>query len=371
MLFNGAWGFTMPPNEPPPLLQRLAELSCPPMDWLWPGHLGSANLAMLDGDPGLGKSLLTLDLAARVSTGRCWPDGAPGRRPASVILIYDEDADSVVAARFNALEADSRRIFALSRSDEAGVLRLPADLERLEHCVEQTGAKLIVIDPIMAFLDRGVLLGNDADVRNALRPLAGLARDRACAILMVRHLNKQQGPQALYRGGGSIAFVAACRLGWLAGRDPHVEGRFVLAQTKNNYAPPQPSLCYRIADGPRIEWEGPSPWNANDLTSRPRARPARQRAYDFLRTFLANGPRLSREVWDASQALGIAQSTLERAKDDLHVHCQILPGKGKAFTYWRLHAHALVEGTFSPEIRESLRKLEEQWPAASPLDRCG
>jgi AAA domain len=123
---------------------------------------------------------------------------------------------------------------------------LPADLDLLEQAIVRTDARLVVIDPVMAFLDQSVMVNSDQSVRRTLAPLARLARIHRCAVLLVRHLNKQGGFHALYRGGGSIGLLAACRSGWLIGRDPHVPERRILAQVKNNLAGPQPSLAYEL-----------------------------------------------------------------------------------------------------------------------------
>jgi hypothetical protein len=137
-------------------------------------------------------------------------------------------------------------------------------LGRLEETLAQTGARLVVIDPIMAFWDRSVDVNSDAGVRRALQPLALAAEKFRCAILLVRHLNKDAGPRALYRGGASIAFVAACRLAWLVGPDPKMNERCVLALNKNNFGALSPSLTYALtADGPRVDWQGPAQWSAD------------------------------------------------------------------------------------------------------------
>lgn len=217
-----------------------------PIEWLWPGYLAAGSLAVLDGDPGLGKSLLTLDLAARVTTGRPWPDGAAASSPAAVLLLCAEDIETVVVARLQALGADLDRAYLWRHVHEHGWPRLPSDIGCLDEALEKTHGKLVIIDPIVAFLDKAVAMNSDAAVRRALLPLARLAEQRGCVILLVRHLNKNGGAHALYRGGGSIGIVAACRLAWLVGRDPRSEDRVILAQAKNNYSPRQPSLAYSL-----------------------------------------------------------------------------------------------------------------------------
>src|SRR5439155_26318473 len=116
-----------------------------------------------------------------------------------------------------ALGADLSHTYLWPRLEEPGLPSLPAEIGRVDQYVRETRARLVIIDPVMAFLDRTVMANSDANVRRALNPLAHLAEKYRCVILLVRHLNKDEGPNALYRGGGSIAFVAACRLAWLAG----------------------------------------------------------------------------------------------------------------------------------------------------------
>src|SRR5207249_502452 len=181
-------------------------------------------LAMLDGDPGLGKSLVALDLCARLSTGRPLPDGTPSPGPANAIILNGEDsaADTIVP-RLQALGADLGRVFVLEPEDDDPheLLRLPSGTGQLERALGETDARLVVIDPVMAFLDPSVLIASDQSVRRALLPLTRLAGRHDCAVKMVRHLNKRGTRQSLYRGGGSIGFLGACRSGWLIARHPH------------------------------------------------------------------------------------------------------------------------------------------------------
>jgi RecA-family ATPase len=338
-----------------------------PIEWLWPGYLAVGSLAILDGDPGQGKSLITLDLAARLTMGREWPDGVPMAEPASVLFLCDEDVDSVILARLKAAGADLARTFLWPRLDDPGLPRVPTDIARIDEALTQTGAKLLVIDPIVAFLDSTVQVSGDANVRRALRPLAGLAERHRCVILLIRHLNKRTENQSLYRGGGSIAFVAACRLAWLAGRDPKMEERCVLAQAKNNYAPKQTSLAYTLPkDGPRVDWQGPSLWSADELAAR-RARPSRRRARDFLRAFLEAGPRLSHEVWMAAAAERLSKKTVYRAKDELGIRYERISRRGERLDYWLMPGQEVPAGlSDTPEADELLRKLGEQWAGREP-----
>jgi hypothetical protein len=217
--------------------------------WLWPNRIPLGKLLILDGDPDLGKSLIALDLCARLSTGRPFPDGSPGIGPANALVLSAEDnpADTITP-RLDRLGADRKRIFIWQRErdDEVWPWRFPAQLDQLDAALGQSDARLAVIDPIMAFLDESVASANEQSVRRALAPMMDLAQKHHCALMMHRHLNKQGGTRAVYRGLGSVAFMAACRFAMLVAPDPQGPGRRILAQVRSSLAVPQPSLVYQL-----------------------------------------------------------------------------------------------------------------------------
>src|SRR5262245_16147272 len=318
-------------------LRTISSLTPRPLTWLWPKRLALGKLAMLDGDPGLGKSLLALDLCARLSTGRPFPDDSPGPGPAGSLLLSAEDGEhDTTRPRLQALGADLDRVFVLRPDDVLGrPLRLPAQLGLLDDALARTGALLMVLDPVIAFLDASACISNDQAIRQVLTPLALLAHRHACAVLLVRHLNKQAGARALYRGGGSIGLLGACRSGWLVARDPSDPDRRVLAQTKNNLAPPQPSLAFTVesSDGiPRLCWQGLSLLTADDLLSaRPPPEPVgrpRDRARAFLSAILEDGPQTVRAIWEAACEQGLSERTLYRARRQLQIRAETVEFDG-------------------------------------------
>ncbi len=362
-------------------IQPISELTPQPVDWLWPGRLALGKLAMLDGDPGLGKSLLALDLSARLSTGRPFPDDSPPPAVGNVIVLNAEDGErDTTRPRLLALGADLDRVFVL-RTDDTDLgppLRLPGQLSLLETALTRTAARLVVLDPVIAFLDASVCDRSDQAIRRALFPLAMLAARCACAVLMIRHLNKTTDGRALYRGSGSIGFLAACRSGWLVGRDPLQPEHRVLAQVKNNLAPPQPSLSFALHSSPaglHLHWLGPSSWSADDLlaaASVRRTRPQRDRAVDFLAAFLADGPRTSRDVWDAALAQGLSRRTMFRARRQLEVRVvPVREGRRKS-NYWLLPGQRVPSGhppdAALADLEARLAALQEEFPPPTPLD---
>jgi len=282
--------------------------------WLWPGYVPLGKLAFLDGDPGLGKSLITLDLAARVTRGRPMPDG--GRSdltgPASVIILAaEDDAGDTIVPRLVAAGADLSRVVLWEAVPDANggdtLPEFPTDAGLLLHLILEHRAALVVVDPVMAHLADHVDTRSDQQVRRALLPLKEAAEQTDAAVLCVRHLNKTPGGNPLYRGGGSIAFIGLARAGLMVGPDPDDETRHVLASTKSNLGPRPASLAYRVvadADGvPSIRWEGTVSLTARDLLRQEREpSPERQQVLAYVKgAGRPVGPK------DVADALGIAE----------------------------------------------------------------
>jgi len=349
-----------------------------PLSWLWQDRIPLGKLLILDGDPDLGKSLLALDFCARLSTGRPFPDGQAAPGPASALVLSAEDnpADTIVP-RLGRLGADLQRVFVWQRQrdDEEWPWRFPAQADRLDDALCRTDARLAVIDPIMAFLDDSVFSASDQSVRRALAPLMDLAEKHRCAMLMHRHLNKQGGGRAVYRGLGSIAFMATCRFAMLVGRDPLAPERCILAQVRSSLARPQPSLVYQLSavDGalPTVDWFGTSPISADEVLARAghRGRGPRDLAATFVEQFLAAGPRTSRDLWEAAQKAGLSARTLNRAKKELGIRCQRRHSDGRQVSYWLLPGQEVPGGdSLDPDLRRFFAEAEKKFPPLTPLD---
>jgi len=308
---------------------QLAKVRPEGVSYLWRPYIPDGKLTLIDGDPGDGKSTLTTDIAARVSTGSPMPDGTPPTTGNVLMLSAEDGIADTIRPRVDAAAGDPERIFVfhevIGEDERARPVELPGDLEHLRYLAVQHHVRLVTIDPLMAFL-AGVDSHNDQSVRRALHPLAKLAEDTGTAVLVVRHLNKGSG-KALYRGGGSIGIGAAARAVHLVAPDPDDESRRLLAPIKLNLAAKPPTLAYRLVSDElhgcvRIKWEGRSARTADELVSVEPAelREERITAVEFLSAALANGPRRSREVEEeAREAHGIAARTLDNARRRLGV----------------------------------------------------
>ena len=301
---------------------RVSEVTRVAVRWLWPGWLPRAKLVVLDGDPGLGKSTLTTDLAARVSTGSPMPDKSRLDRPASVVILTAEDGiGDTLRPRLEAAGADLDRIYVVETfDDDEGLPRfpqLPRDVDALQAVVEECSAALVIIDPIVAFLGK-IDTNKDAEVRQALAPLARMADATEATVLFVRHLNKGGAGSALYRGGGSIGFIAACRAGLVVAADPDDDKRRVLAVSKSNLAERPASLAFRLVNDEehecaRVQFDGKSEHNADALLNAGMGGSALAEAREFLAETLADGPLPAKEVEALAKAEHISKATLRRA----------------------------------------------------------
>jgi len=297
---------------------------------LWEGRIFRGKLNLIEGDPGTGKSAAATDLAARVSVGKPWPDGSKCEAGGTVILSAEDGLADTIRPRFDAAGGDPSKVVAVSTvPDGEGSERqiaIPDDLHMIEAAIERVEAVLVVIDPLMAFLPGEVNSHRDQDVRRALAPLARLAERTEAAVLVIRHLNKGAGGNALYRGGGSIGIVGAARSGLLIANHPDDDGRRVLASIKSNLAAPAPSLVFGLAStdngSVRVDWKGESSLDAAALLSAPtdhEERSALSEAQEFLKEILADGPVLAKDAQEEARGAGIAERTLKRARSALGV----------------------------------------------------
>jgi putative DNA primase/helicase len=332
--------------------------SIPPSDvtWLSPGRLAAGKITIMDGDPGLGKSQITIDFAARISRGEPLPgaEGWPHRdrtaKPRGVILISSEDGKSdTIRPRLDAADADVGRVVIMDMVDEHENEYLPQlgrHLWAIERQIEATDAALLVIDPLMAHLDADVKANSDQDVRRVLSPIASMAERTGCAVLVLRHLNKAQGLASLYRGGGSIGIIGAARIGLLAHKDHDDESgqRRLLMVQKCNIGREVESLAYRIVgDGvsgsSRVEWLGYSTKTADAVMSQPTDRLEREDASEaeaWLRDLLADGSIPASEIQKEATKAGIGPRALRRAKSAIGAR-PIKQGFGKEGAWhWQL-----------------------------------
>jgi hypothetical protein len=304
--------------------------------WLWPGHIPYGKVTFIEGDPGDGKSLLTVDLAARLSAGREMPGGAGAVEPVKVALVSGEDdPDDTIVPRLNAAGANLDNVLIVPHGPSPD---LPFELARdwlwlRDYCMTH-GVGVVVFDPVNAFLGEKTDTHNDSSTRRGLMPLKILASTTGAAVIGVRHLNKGNvGTKAIYRSGGSIAFVGMARAAFLVAPNPRDREVRVLACVKMSLARKPPSLTYTIeGDGdasPRLVWgeaieataqdvlDGPEKESDADPHEQVGRRVARLRERAFLYEILQDEPLAWGDIVALGKAEGFSARTLERARNEV------------------------------------------------------
>ncbi|MSO29796.1 MAG: hypothetical protein EXQ48_02485 [Acidobacteria bacterium] len=328
------------------VLTRLSDIEAQEIEYIWPGRIARGRLNLLIGDPGLGKSFVSLDIAARVTRGAPWPDGGLAPSGDVIVLSAEDNAADTIRPRADALGADVARIHVLSavRTGDAAEKDAPfslvSDLPLLEAAIVATGAIVVHIDPVSAYFGTKLDSYKDPHVRAVFGPLAALAERRHVAIVGIMHLSKGADRAAIYRALGSIAFVAAARLVLAVAPHPEDDERRVLLPVKSNICAPAATLAYRLTDG-KLTWDADPVLSVTAdqlLSSRALDRQEHREADTWLREILGDGPTLSKEIEAAAEQAGIARRTLFRAKGRLRVEAERVGGatRGAGKWYWSL-----------------------------------
>ena len=303
--------------------------------WLWPGRIALGRVTLLAGDPGLGKSLVTLAVAAAVSRGMAWPLGGARAPVGDVLLLSGEDdpADTV-RPRLDAAGANVSRITligAVKGTDDKGRSTstpftladgLDAIAKKLRELPE---CRLMVIDPLSVYYGETDSHKNN-ETRALLAPLGDLARETDIAILAVEHLNKSAGRAALHRVQGSIGLVGAVRAAWLVAKDQASPQRRLVLPMKNNLARDNSGLAYTIAaaenGAPVVLWESAPVTTTADAAladEQDDRQTALTDAAEWLRDQLAEGAVAVKVLRQEAKDAGLAWRTIERAKPGLGV----------------------------------------------------
>lgn len=304
-----------------------ADVAPEKISWLWFMIIALGKLSLLVGDPGLGKSLVTLVMAARTSLGGLWPDGSPCPIGNTIFITCEDDPADTIRPRLDAAGADVSKIHivtAVCKADGKKKTFTLDNIPALEEAIIRIGnVKLIVIDPISAYMG-GSDSHNNAEVRGVLAPLSELASKYKVAIVAVSHLNKGSG-QAIYRAMGSLAFVAAARAVWAVLKDKDDPNRRLVLPIKNNIGNDTSGLAYRVATAangaPCLEWE-PGPVNVDVAWAMTPAMTSggdsgeRQEAKAWLIECLSNGGLPAKDIEREAKDAGFSLATLRRAKQD-------------------------------------------------------
>jgi hypothetical protein len=305
------------PKESDISLVCMADVEAETVSWLWHPYIPLGKPTLLEGDPGVGKSWVSLAIATAVSLGKGLP-GTETIESASVVLASAEDGlGDTIRPRLDAMGANVRNVHAIKGALDFG----NGGLDRLETFIQEVRPALVVIDPLVAYIGASVDIHRANETRAVMAKLADMAEKHGCAILAIRHLTKGGTLKPIYRGLGSIEFAAACRSVLMAGSDPDNPQKRGIVQIKSNLTSPGHSIGYELRDG-GFYWTGESDLTAARIMAvedSGEGKSARDEAADFLRDELADGPVEAKQVFNDARGMGISERTLNRAKAELGI----------------------------------------------------
>ena len=311
---------------------RMSDVELTPVEWLWKPYLPFGKLSVLQGNPGEGKTYFAMHLAAACTNGKLLPN-MERMEPFNVIYQTAEDGlGDTVKPRLIEAGADLDRVLVIDDSD----VQLTLSDERIEKAIVENNARLVIIDPIQAYLGADVDMNRANEVRPIFMRLGQVAQRTGCAILLIGHLNKAAGMQSLQRGLGSIDIAAAVRSVMFIGKLKHDPTMRILTHEKSSLAPPGVSLAFSLGDEGGFRWVGEYDITADEMLSgiEPQRETKTQQAKDLICTLLAGGKQvLSEDIDKAALERGIPGRTVRDAKRELGdaLKSKIVEGRKKVF----------------------------------------
>jgi AAA domain-containing protein/TOTE conflict system primase-like protein len=331
------------------VIENFSNLTEEQVEWVWQQKIPRSMLIVFSGNPDCGKTTVAIHIVACLTTGRAWPDGAINENEPSEVLmmIAEDDLSRTIKPRLMAAGANISKVHYLklveTRKGATRVerrLALDTDIALLRETLKQyPNIKLIVADPITGYLGNANMNKEQA-IRAVLEPIKQLCEEVEVTFLALGHFNKRSDVASIHRISGAVAMTGVPRAVWAFGPDPDVKGEYLMTMVKGNLAKDKSGMRFRIVEKaldvvggqPIIEWLGKSLKTTDDLVAR--KDPAERKldkAIEFLREFLKDGPQLSNDVFAKGGEIGIGERTLWTAKETLGVKAK----KEKGQWYWQ------------------------------------
>lgn len=346
---------------------RLSTVPKEKVRWWSKGRLSYGKLHIMEGNGGVGKSTLLMELAARATTGEAPPDGEPGDPMGVGILTQEDAASDTIRPRLEAAGGNPDKVWLLDEipvedpedPDASITFSLPTHCKMLEEAIEINNIRLVIIDPFIDFLEDDLSENSNKDVRKALGPLSRVAERTDAIVIAVRHLNKSASTNALTRGAGSVGILNKARIGLLVEEDPRDPAVICLARNKGNIGRKPATLQFRLVDVPelevaRIEWLGLSDLTAEDLLAGKVIGVDQMAEWDeateWLKDYLADGWKELQHMQRDAAAMKISKEALRKAQTRLRVRNRKAGFGGK----W------MVELPYQAPIESNGHRAEEE-----------
>ena len=308
---------------------NMADVEVEEVNWAWYPYIPYGKVTIVQGDPGEGKTTFVLALVALLTKGEPLPGDEVGSEPINVIYQTAEDglADTI-KPRLVASGADCSRVLVIDEGDK----ELTLSDERLAQAIKETGAKIIILDPMQAYLGGNVDMHRANEVRPVFKRLFEMAEKTGCAVILIGHMNKAHGTKSSYQGLGSIDFRAAARSVLLVGRLGENQNIRIVAHDKSSLAPEGKSIAFELCEDRTVQWKGFCDTTVNELLcGTGNAQTKTMRAEQFLTEILKECTPAS-EILQKTKALGISERTVNIAKKNLGVITERIAGKW----HWRM-----------------------------------
>ena len=312
-LREAVYGLKGPPQEETVEIIRMSEVDTQTVEWLWEPYIPFGKVTIVQGNPGEGKTTFALRLAAACTNRKPFPHMAV-HEPFNVIYQTAEDGlGDTIKPRLMEAEADLDRILVIDESKQG----LSLSDERIERAIRQTGARLIILDPIQAYVGEKTDMNKANEIRPMFRRLAEIAERTGCAVILIGHLNKAAGGQSAYRGLGSIDFRAAARSVLLIGRVKREPNVRVIVHDKSSLAAEGKPIAFCLDPETGFSWIGEYDITADELLSGAGGNTATktEQAERLILDLLADGKELaSEDIVKAAAEAGISERTVQNCK---------------------------------------------------------
>lgn len=297
------------------ILKSYSDVKAKKIEWIWKPYIACGKITILQGDPGDGKSTLALMLSS-VLTSKDAKGNIDGLINEQINVIYQSAEDSpedTIKPKLNKLKSNSNKLMYVVNDE---IIDLSGNA--IKQIIEESGAKLLILDPLQSFFKKGENMLVATDVRKMMKNLTKIAYETNCAILLIGHLNKSEGKKDLYRGLGSIDLTAVARSVLYLKRSELDSKLRIMFQIKNSLAAEGDPVAYRIDDKKGIIWLGK--YTNEDLITEKATRDKLTVAKDFLLKILSNEEKVEvNEIKGLCTNYNISFRTLVRAKKELEI----------------------------------------------------
>lgn len=307
----------------------MSEIESQQIEWLWYPYIPYGKITIIQGDPREGKTTLVLNLAANLSRGHLFEEESIYDPKIIIYQTAEDGLADTVKPRLESAGANCNNILVIDESDKS----LSMVDERIEEALKNTKAKLLILDPIQAYLGSGMDMNRANEARDMTKRLSALAEKYKCAIVLVGHMNKASGNKAAYRGIGSIDFYAVARSVLLVGRIEGESNLRAMVQIKNNLAAFGHSKAFQLSEE-GFKWIGDYDISADEVLGgiAPKVNKY-ERAVELLKELSDEKHMIpSKEILEIANEEKISKRTLENAKQSLGIKAKKING----IWYWIL-----------------------------------